>query len=453
MANKSKNMIFLFPLSLAVIFFSSIIIIFSPVGKKNIIALPTPTISPTLTPVPWQTYRNEKYSFELQYLPNKYFNESDNGKLWLYGLPDSLVVERKNSSGSDSFKNVPKISSININNITWNVYHSETGGGDHGEGQRNAYITTNGQYQYTFFGFNLESKSRVEKTLATFKFLPDTTTWKTYKNTEHGFEFKYPSNLHILKKNSQNEYYITSLTSSDLKYTKSSLNTDIVSMGTEYKIFFDNKKCNVWSDNFGIYGYGIFNKNTVDSFPANVSYDGMSDTTYRLNIDTDLGCVSLIGEYGQNTIDKSKIEFDQIISTFKIVHTVTPTTVINQSTSLVPSNTHAPSVTITNQIGDIKKAYLKNNNNYIDIDYIQWIDDNSAPNGFIIINDNPLLRTFEVTKSAPISLIDLTGSEITHQKSSFDNFMSVINKNNSGLFWITLNSANQVIEINEQYVP
>lgn len=32
-----KNKIFLFPLSLAVIFFASIIIIFSPVGKKNII--------------------------------------------------------------------------------------------------------------------------------------------------------------------------------------------------------------------------------------------------------------------------------------------------------------------------------------------------------------------------------------------------------------------------------
>lgn len=43
-----KNKIFFFPLSLAVIFFSSIIIIFSPIGKKNIIAFPIPT--PTLKP-------------------------------------------------------------------------------------------------------------------------------------------------------------------------------------------------------------------------------------------------------------------------------------------------------------------------------------------------------------------------------------------------------------------
>lgn len=41
-----KNKIFLFPLSLAVIFFSSIIIIFSPVGNKNIIKI-TPTVFPT----------------------------------------------------------------------------------------------------------------------------------------------------------------------------------------------------------------------------------------------------------------------------------------------------------------------------------------------------------------------------------------------------------------------
>jgi len=37
-----KNKIFLFPLSLAVIFFASFIIIFSPVGKKNIINIPAP---------------------------------------------------------------------------------------------------------------------------------------------------------------------------------------------------------------------------------------------------------------------------------------------------------------------------------------------------------------------------------------------------------------------------
>ena len=44
---KIKKPIYLFPFSLLVIFFASFIIIFSPVGKKNLIKLtPTPTPTP-----------------------------------------------------------------------------------------------------------------------------------------------------------------------------------------------------------------------------------------------------------------------------------------------------------------------------------------------------------------------------------------------------------------------
>jgi len=47
MAKKTINKVFLFPLALAVIFFASIIIIFSPAGKKNIIKT-----NSTTTPTP-----------------------------------------------------------------------------------------------------------------------------------------------------------------------------------------------------------------------------------------------------------------------------------------------------------------------------------------------------------------------------------------------------------------
>lgn len=66
-----KNKIFLFPLALAVIFFSSIIIIFSPVGKKNIIK-----ITPTSPPIFWKTYSNDQYGFEFQY-PSNWIKENE----------------------------------------------------------------------------------------------------------------------------------------------------------------------------------------------------------------------------------------------------------------------------------------------------------------------------------------------------------------------------------------
>lgn len=45
---KLKNKIYLFPFTLLVIFFSSFIIISSPVGKKNIVTLSSPTPTSTL---------------------------------------------------------------------------------------------------------------------------------------------------------------------------------------------------------------------------------------------------------------------------------------------------------------------------------------------------------------------------------------------------------------------
>jgi hypothetical protein len=59
-----KNKIFLLTLVLSVIFFASFIIIFSPVGKKNIIkTTPTPIIDTST----WKTYSNKLYSIEFQH--------------------------------------------------------------------------------------------------------------------------------------------------------------------------------------------------------------------------------------------------------------------------------------------------------------------------------------------------------------------------------------------------
>lgn len=296
------------------------------------------------------------------------------------------------------------------------------------QGYRREYIFKDNQNIYIFQA-EYDTKNSIESEIldqvfSTFKFI-EPQSFKTYKNDEYGFEFQYPSYLNIVHHTSDNPKYLFTLSSPKIKYTKSPLATDIVSLGTEYRLFFDNEKCDAWNDNFAHYGFGLFQKTFIDSNRANVTYDGPSQNTYLTNIELNQGCLSIYGEYGVDAIDSSRSEYDLILSTFKF----------NKK-----------------QIGYIKNAYF-NNLFYIDIDYIEWIEDNSAPNGFRIKNDNPQIRTFEVIESAPISLIDLTGPEITLQKVTFDDLISNLKKTNYSPFWISLNSSNQVIEIKEQYVP
>jgi len=154
----------------------------SPRLPKSQVLTPTvvPTVSPT-SPV-WRTYRSDKFGFEFKYLSNISLDESVSDKLWLTLSTFSVVAEKKNSHGSDSFKTLPKIKTVVINNIVWDIYHSNKGGGDHGEGERNAYIATNNTYQYTFYGFNSDSKSTIEDILSSFKFSPITTPTQTTSN-------------------------------------------------------------------------------------------------------------------------------------------------------------------------------------------------------------------------------------------------------------------------------
>lgn len=87
---------------------------------------------------------------------------------------------------------------------------------------------------------------------------------------------------------------------------------------------------------------------------------------------------------------------------------ILPTTASAKQISLVPSNNAGGQY-----LGYIKKAYTKNGKNYIDIDYIVWIDDPSMPNNFRIQNDNPLIRTFEVSPNAKITLLSATDPAVS----------------------------------------
>lgn len=76
-----KNKIFLFPLSLAVILFASIIIIFSPVGKKNI-------INPSS--LPWQTFTGKNFDISFRY-PSFYKVVETNKDIVVYDTQNKVI--------------------------------------------------------------------------------------------------------------------------------------------------------------------------------------------------------------------------------------------------------------------------------------------------------------------------------------------------------------------------
>lgn len=128
----------------------------------------------------------------------------------------------------------------------------------------------------------------------------------------------------------------------------------------------------------------------------------------------------------------------------------TPTPILSTTPTLTPNVRNQD---VSKQIGYIKNAYTKNNKNFIDIDYIQWINDNSAPNGYRIVNDNSLIRTLEVIDSSKVNYLDWTTSgDLVGRNIDFNEFINISNLN-SRVFWITLNSQNQVTDIKEQYRP
>lgn len=330
-----KNKIFLFPLSLAVIFFSSMIIIFSPAGKKNIINVPAPIIFPTPTSVPWQTYQNEKYNFEFQY-PRNWEPVTDNfatsSIVEVKKLnPILLTITDKSKESScgpylcyssisvyTPIKNLSKLTGRNwlekfyldnklINNKEnldkLNLVEATISGLYTLREENRVFIFYNNQvFVIELVIQNGTDKNYLEKTyiqiLSTIKFLPDTSTWKTYKNS--GFEFKYPHNWYIFNREDNSALSISN---------KPIDNNTNIEQPFPGQIFI----------NFYFFHSAFENGLGVTEFELDDGVPMISDTKYIAE-NNSFGMAVVYRKLDDaNTINTAHSTADQILSTFKFI--------------------------------------------------------------------------------------------------------------------------------------
>jgi len=130
------------------------------------------------------------------------------------------------------------------------------------------------------------------------------------------------------------------------------------------------------------------------------------------------------------------------------------------------------------QIGYVKKVYTKDGKNYLSIDYIQWLtgaeaekamrEDGQCPktgecivfDDYYIRNVNPLIRTFEVSPDAKITMqtYDMEETGLIHpQEISFAQFSWIfapkVNSRLKDVPYIVEISSKKITKINEQYIP
>lgn len=128
---------------------------------------------------------------------------------------------------------------------------------------------------------------------------------------------------------------------------------------------------------------------------------------------------------------------------------------------IVPTNTQVSE----KNSGIIKQVYDNNGKKYLDIDYIQWLTEEDCkakniecnPNGYLVLNENTQIRTFEISNDVEIIADIYSNMETYGVKMSYETFKSIfaVNSNSyskDSIYWITTEN-NIVTSIKEQYQP
>jgi len=319
--------------------------------------------------------------------------------------------------------------------------------------------------------------------------IDETTNWKTYSNTAFNYSLKYPMNWQIgVKGNADPNTFPSPFFSSPCTYDRGDLCTQLNVQATDMDVLKRNdpdyyKTLQPLDPSFIIDLTGQNPDKVSNKISMKVAgevavgfdyYQSNYGTSGRLLyvVVTNHNGIKYTITYEESQKNKTfktssdwqdKNTFDLILSTFKM------TTPVNINTD--------------SQIGYIKSVFDKNNGKSLTIDYIQWLTQTDGtcrsnsegnsnvpacnPNGHLIVNDNPQLRTFEISGNVFIDFSDFKNAglgwkdnqQLPSSNLTLSEFQEIFLGNDSSIAWLkdavyrVEIDGNKITKIRYQYQP